>query len=88
MGIYYFAVDYERKEQMWAPKFFSDKCIYHPDHPLPHMIALKNCEGCNFEIVNDLATYEEHEFKDVTQKVYQEFKDKFPEYDWKGYEEV
>lgn len=48
MGIYYFSVDYSRREQMWAPKSFSDKCIYSPNHPLPQMIAMKNCQGCNF----------------------------------------
>lgn len=86
MGIYYFAVEYSVKEQMWAPKFFSNKCIYHPCHPLPQMIAMKNCQGFNFEIVNDAATYEEHEFQDVTDKVYQELKQKFPDFDWKNYE--
>jgi hypothetical protein len=86
MGTYYFAVDYENEEQMWAPKSFSDKCIYHPEHPLPQMIAMKNCQGCNFEIVNDVSTYNEHSFLDVTDKVYQELKEKFPEYDWKKYE--
>lgn len=87
MGIYYFAVDYSKKEQMWAPKSFSDKCIYHPYHPLPQMIAMKNCHGYNFEVVNDVATYEEHEFKDVTEKVYQELKDRFTDFDWEKYEE-
>lgn len=87
MGIYYFAVDYSAKEQMWSPDSFSDKCIYHPNHPLPAMIAMKNCHGSNFEVVNDVSTYEEHEFKDVTETVYQELKDKFPEFDWKKYEE-
>jgi hypothetical protein len=82
MGIYYFAVDYSAKEQMWAPGKFSDKCIYHPNHPLPQMIVMKNCQGCNFKIVNDVSTYEEHEFKDVTKEVYKELKKKFPDYNW------
>lgn len=86
MGIYYFVVDYSQKLQMWAPKNWSDKCIYHPNHPLPHMIAMKNCQGYSFKIVNDVSTYEEHEFKDVTDKIYQELKDKFPDFDWKTYE--
>lgn len=86
MGIYYFAVDYSRKEQMWAPKSFSDKCIYHPEHPLPQMLAMKNCHGGNFEIVNDMTTYEEHEFKDITEETYQELKSKFPNFDWIKYE--
>lgn len=57
MGIYYFSVDYSTKEQMWAPKKWSDKCIYFPGHPLPSMIAMKNCQGYNFGIVNDTSTY-------------------------------
>lgn len=86
MGIYYFAVDYSRKEQMWAPKPFSYKCIYRPNHPLPQMIAMKNCFGYNFEIVNDVWTREEHEFKDVTNEVYKELKEKFPDFDWEELE--
>jgi hypothetical protein len=87
MGIYYFAVDYSSRKQMWAPKSFSDKCIYYPTHPLPQMIAMKNCQGYHFEIVNDMSTTEEHEFEDVTESVYEELKDMFPDFDWKKYEE-
>jgi hypothetical protein len=86
MGIYYFAVDYGKKEQMWSPKSFSDKCIYCPTHPLPHMIALKNCKGSNFQIVNDFSTTFEHEFKDVSNDVYLELKEEFPDFDWITYE--
>lgn len=86
MGIYYFCVDYNHKYQMWSPKSFSDKCIYHPDHPLPQMMAMKNCQGYNFEIVNDASTFEEHEFKDVSNDVYQELKEKFPDFDWESYD--
>lgn len=86
MGVYYFAVDYENREQMWAPGHFSDKCIFHPHHPLPAMIAMKNCQGSSFEIVNDVSTREEHEFKDVTKEVYEEWKEEFPKYDWESYE--
>lgn len=82
MGIYYFAVDYSKEEQMWAPKSYSDKCIYYPGHPLPNMVVMKNCQGCNFQIVNDVSTSLEHEFKDVTEIVFKELKDKFPEYKW------
>ncbi len=87
MGIYYFAVDYESKEQIWAPGKWSDKCIYWPNHPLPSMIAMKNCRGSNFEIVNDLSTFEEHSFKDITEETYKEWKEEFPDFDWKPYEE-
>lgn len=87
MGIYYFAVDYEAKEQMWAPLNFSDKCIYWPSHPLPAMIAMKNIQGHSFEIVNDMSTESEHGFKDVTEEVYKEFKEEFPDFDWEKFEE-
>lgn len=88
MGIYYFAVDYDSKEQMWAPKHFSYKCIYGPTHPLPQMIAMKNSQGCNFKIVNDVSTFEEHSFKDVTEQVYEELKEKFPYFNWEEYEKL
>ena len=86
MGIYYFAVDYHQKKQMWAPKTFSDKCIYYPHHPLPQMIVMKNCQGYNFEVVNDVSTFEEHGFTTVTDEVYEELKEEFPEFDWDSYE--
>lgn len=86
MGIYWFAVDYDKKEQMWAPKGWSDKCIDYPTHPLPCMIAMKNMQGYDFEIINDGSSYSEHSFKDVTEEVYQEWKEKFHEFDWQSYE--
>lgn len=86
MGIYWFAVDYDNKLQMWAPKNWSDKCIYWPTHPLPGMIVMKNTQGYDFTVVNDVSTYEEHEFEDVTDTVYQEWKEKFPNFDWNLYE--
>lgn len=70
---------------MWAPANWSDKCIYYPGHPLPHMIVMKNCRGCNFRVVNDGSTETEHEFKDVTKEVYQEWKDQFPDFDCNTY---
>ena len=82
MGIYYFAVDYQSKEQMWAPGDWSNKCIYYPGHPLPHMIVMKNCQGYHFEVVNDVSTQEEHTFKDVTEEVFNELKQIFPENIW------
>ncbi len=85
MGIYYFAVDYNKKQKMWAPGNWSDKCIYYPGHPLPHMMVMKNYYGSNFEIVNDMYSEEEHEFKDVTKEVYEEWKQKFPDFDWEPY---
>ena len=56
MGIYYFAVDYASKLQMWAPNGYADKKpgIYAPGHPLPCMVMMKNIQGYNFEIINDV----------------------------------
>ena len=87
MGIYYFAVDYNAKKQMWSPKNWSDKCIYFPTHPLPCMIVMKNLQGSDFQVIDDVSSYEEHEFLDVSEEVYEEFKNKFPAFDWKSYEE-
>ena len=86
MGIYYFAVDYDAKEQMWSPKGWSNKCVYWPNHPLPAMVAMKNCQGADFTFVNDVSTDNEHSFKDVTDEVYEEWKKEFPNFDWKNYE--
>jgi len=37
MGIYWFAVDYVNRLQMWAPSKYSNKspAVYYPTHPLP-----------------------------------------------------
>lgn len=82
MGIYYFCVDYENELQMWSPKGFSDKCPWHPNHPLPHMMFLKNKQGFYFEVVSDVDSYAEHGFKNITEEVYEELKKEFTNYDW------
>lgn len=88
MGIYYFAVDYETKIQIWSPPGFSVKKpgIYSPNHPLPNMIIMKNIQGYKYEIINDMNSYDEHDFGNVTEQVYQELKDEFPGYDWENSE--
>lgn len=84
MGIYYFAVDYTEKLQMWAPRCWADKSpgVFYPGHPLPCMMVMKNIQGYHFEIIDDMRSYEEHEFKDVTEEVFEELKKIFPEHDW------
>jgi hypothetical protein len=84
MGIYWFAVDYNEKLQMWAPENYADKSpgIYYPSHPLPSMIVMKNIQGYNFEIINDMSSDQEHGFKDVTDEVFEELKKTFPDYNW------
>ncbi len=82
MGLYYFAIDRVKKLQMWAPKNYADKypSVFCPSHPLPSMVFMKNAQGYNFQVTNDGNTYEEHDFKDVTDDVFQELKDQFPEH--------
>lgn len=84
MGTYYFSVDYVNKLQMWSPSNYKDKQpgVYYPGHPLPCMIIMKNIQGFHFEIVNDISTYEEHEYKDITECVFKELQDEFPDYQW------
>lgn len=88
MGIYYFAVDYDNKEQIWAPKGFGDKSpsVFHPHNPLPGMVFMKNTQGADFVIINDVSSEHEHGFKDVTNEVYEEYKKKFPNMNWDEYE--
>jgi hypothetical protein len=85
MGIYYFAVDYTERLQMEAPSGYAIKFpgVFYPGHPLPCMIVMKNIQGYNFEIINDVTSYEEHSFTDITQEAFKELKDHFPEYQWK-----
>ena len=85
MGICYFAVDYHKKLQMRAPKAYANKSpgIFYPGNPFPCMIIMKNIQGYNFEIIDDVSSYDEHAFKDVTEEVFQDLKENFPEYNWK-----
>ena len=87
MGIYYFAVDYSNKLQMWSPKPYAIKApwVYEPGHPLPCMIMMKNMYGFNFEVVNDVSTTYEHEYVDISESCFEELKEKFPEHKW-GFE--
>lgn len=84
MGIYYFAVDYGNKLQMWPPKGFPIKSpgVFNPDNPFPNMILMKNMQGNEFVITSDMCTTYEHEFDDVTEEVYNELKEQYSEYDY------
>lgn len=86
MGIYYFAVDHNNKQQMWAPGRWSDKCIHYPGHPLPAMVAMENRRGSSFEFTNDMAEDSSFSYKDVTEEVYKEWKECFKDFDWTEYE--
>lgn len=84
MGIYYFAVDYSNRQQIWPPDKFDVKSpgIYHPHNPFPNMVSMMNQRGSHFDIINDVSSIEEHEFEDVTNQVYKELKKEWPGYDW------
>jgi hypothetical protein len=77
MGIYYSAVDWQNKKQFQSPEGFSIKSpgIFHPNNPFPAMVMMKNYQGYNFELVNDMS--HEYEiscsFEDITQDVYKEY---------------
>lgn len=84
MGIYWSAVDWIQEKQFQAPKDFSIKApgIFHPNNPFPNMVMMKNYQGYNFELVNDMSTEYETScsFEDITEEVYKEYKDYFVEF--------
>ncbi len=77
MGIYWCAVDRNKKQRIEPPKNFSITVpgIYHPNNPFPNIVMMKNCQGYNFEMINDMR-YDEafcDEYELVTEKVYLEY---------------
>lgn len=87
MGQSYFAVDYRQKKQMWTPKGFPTFDVYDPRNPLSQMICMENFYHSDFVIVGDGGTYEEHEYEDVTEQVFEKLKKEFPFWNWEKYEE-
>lgn len=83
MGIYYFAVDRNEKLKIEPPDNFCIKSpgIFSPHNPFPHMVTMMNVYGHNFEITNDMV-FEEEGYKDITEEVYSQLKEKWPDYDW------
>ena len=80
MGIYYFAVDYNARKQIWAPQDYSIKFpgIFAPENPFSSIVLMMNLIHCyDFVIVNDVSTYSEHEFEDISEKAYEEYKKLF-----------
>lgn len=69
---------------MWSPEGYPDRApaVYYPGNPLSNMVFMKNTRGCHFEIVCDASTYDEHQFKDVTDEAFEELKVLFPEHNW------
>lgn len=82
MAIYYCAIDDNEKKRIEPPSGFSCKSpeIYCPNNPFPNMVAMKNIQGYNFYIINDMgAEYElSCEYEDITEQVYEEYIKKFP----------
>ena len=85
MGIYYYAVDEKKKLKFESPRDFSIKSpgFYHYENPFACMILMKNHQGFDFQLCNDSTTaYEYHcerEYKDITEEVFQEYLNEFPE---------
>ena len=78
MGIYWCAVDRDRKEKFEAPCEFSitSPGIFHPDSPFPGMLVMMNSLGYNFELVNDGGwdeSFYSADIKDITEHVYQKY---------------
>ena len=82
MGIYYAAVDNNEKTYFEPPKGFSNKSpgIFHPRNPFGCMVIMMNSFGSNFEIENDAGydCYYDKDYKDVTDKVYEELLRVYP----------
>lgn len=79
MGIYYAAVDINRKLVIEAPDGFAIKYpgVCHPANPFSAMVVMKNCQGYNFEIVNDMGYDIPNGFINITREVYMEYKEVF-----------
>ena len=83
MGIYYAAVNRDKKEYFEAPGSFANKSpgIFHPKNPFPNMVVMMNSMGHNFEIENDAAWgcyYDIEGVKDITDEVYKKFLEYYP----------
>ena len=83
MGIYYYAVDENRKEYFSAPRGHSIKNpeIYNPNNPFPNMLLMMNFNGCNFEIVDDTSNDipPSDDYKDITEDTYKKYMSIFNE---------
>ena len=83
MGIYYGAVDHDSKEYFESPEGFSIKFpgICAPLNPFANMVIMKNATGHDFRIENDgdWDCYYSKGYKNITEKVYQEYLELFPQ---------
>jgi hypothetical protein len=87
MGIYYQAMDHNKKEIIEPPEDFSIKFpgIIHPHNPFSMMVVMANALGSNFEIVNDCDenTYYANGYKYMTDHYFEMLCKYFPDYDFK-----
>lgn len=81
MGIYWLAVDERENLVIYPPNKFSIKtpCLFHYKNPFSVMIIMKNTQGYNFEITNDMKFEITDEYKDVTDEVFEEYLSIFPD---------
>lgn len=86
MGIYYYAVDTNNKQFFSSPDYWSIKSpgCFHPENPFPAMVVMMNVRGYNFEIWNDCGNDipPESGYEEITEKVFEELKNTFPEHKW------
>jgi hypothetical protein len=83
MGIYWYAIDHGEKVYFDAPDSWAIKSpgCYHPKNPFPGMVVMRNVRGYHFEIENDMSgDYGDGAYKDITEEVYKEYQDEFPDY--------
>lgn len=80
MGIYYAAVDNERKKYFESPKSIKYPGICHPLNPFGCMLVMKNAQGFNFELESDAHwdCYYDKDYDDISLQIYEEFKEMFP----------
>lgn len=80
MSIYYFAIDYNARKQIWSPKDYSIKMpgIFAPENPFPNIVMMMNVKYFHeFIIVTDVSTDSKHEFEDISEEAYKKYKQLF-----------
>jgi len=79
MGIYWYAYDRNSNEYFSSPTNYKGNGCISPDNPFPQMVVMKNMRGCYFDIVNDVSWDMPDGAIDITNKVYNEYLELFPE---------
>lgn len=79
MSIYYFAVDYNARKQIWSPKDYSIEMpgIFAPENPFPNIVMMMNVKYFyEFIIVTDVSTDSE-QFENISEEAYKKYKQLF-----------